>query len=63
MEPIGPFMTTGEVAAFCGVGPHTVRRWQKRGVLLPDQVLESGHRRYSADHVAQFVAQNAERVQ
>lgn len=56
-------MTTGEVATSCGVGPHTVRRWQKTGVLLPDLVLESGHRRYSADHVAEFIAQNAERVQ
>ena len=63
MAAIGQFMTTGEVATSCGVGPHTVRRWQKSGVLLPDLVLESGHRRYSADHVAEFIAQNAERVQ
>jgi DNA-binding transcriptional MerR regulator len=46
--------TIAEVAALTGVTPHTLRYYERIGLLDIDR-HESGHRRYSTDDVARIV--------
>ncbi len=41
-----PLMTSGEVAALFGVGPHTVTYWGQKGRLTVADRTPGGHRRY-----------------
>lgn len=49
------FYKAGEAADFIGVSLQTLRNWQERGVLIPDKVLESGHRLYSESQLEDFI--------
>lgn len=39
--------TTGEIARICGVSVRTVQYYDDRGVLVPSELSEGGHRLYS----------------
>lgn len=41
--------TTGEMAKLCGVSVRTVQYYDKRGILMPDELSEGGRRIYSED--------------
>ena len=45
----------GEAADFIGVSLQTLRNWQRKGILIPDKVLESGHRLYSESQLEEFI--------
>lgn len=49
------YFKAGEAADFIGVSLQTLRNWQERGVLIPDKVLESGHRLYSESQLEDFI--------
>lgn len=41
--------TTGEMAKLCGVSVRTVQYYDKRGILMPNELSEGGRRIYSED--------------
>lgn len=49
------YYKAGEAADFIGISLQTLRNWQERGVLIPDKVLESGHRLYSESQLEKFI--------
>ena len=49
-EPREP-LTIGELAHRLGLGPATLRKWERVGLLAPDRDPDTGHRRYPADAV------------
>ena len=40
------YLTIGELSAQLGVATVTLRRWEKRGSLMPSFMTPGGHRRY-----------------
>jgi DNA-binding transcriptional MerR regulator len=57
MRPMKSTLSIGELSAASGLSTHTLRYYEKLGVLKPADRTASGHRRYRADAVAwlQFV--------
>lgn len=51
----GNYIKSGEAAKFIGVSVQTLRNWQYRGILIPEQIFSSGHRRYSKEQLEKFV--------
>ena len=51
----GSYMTSGVASVLIGVVPESLRNWHHRGILVPDRVLSSGHRRYSLQQVVDYV--------
>lgn len=48
-------LTPSEVAERLGVSAATIRRWDKRGLLVPAMRFPgSGHRRYTEEQVEEF---------
>jgi len=43
----------GEFAKICGVSKQTIRNWEKEDKLTPIR-LESGHRRFSQEHISKI---------
>ena len=41
------YVKSGEAARYLGVSIQTLRNWQYRNILDPEQIYPSGHRRYS----------------
>ena len=55
------YMTTDELAKFIGVKRHTVEKWRKKGLLMPDVIGHGKNGRsgvfyYSKEHVLQLAA-------
>ncbi|MBM9504542.1 MerR family transcriptional regulator [Streptomyces sp. KK5PA1] len=57
VRPVEPpdLMTREQVAAYFGVRPGRVRRWELRGVLTPVQTA-AGERRYMTEEVQALAA-------
>jgi len=51
----GEFIAIGEVSRRLGIHPQTVRRMEKRGILLPAMTI-NGVRIYDASEVERLVA-------
>lgn len=49
---------TGEAAQYLGVTPHTLRNWHYRNLLVPELILESGHRFYTKEQLDKFMEEN-----
>ncbi len=47
----GPWLTISEVSEATGMSPHTLRYYERIGLMIPVERAESGHRRYSMDAV------------
>lgn len=45
----GPWLTISEVSSATGMSPHTLRYYERIGLMTPVERSESGHRRYSID--------------
>lgn len=50
-------LTISEVSRLIGVTPATLRRWDKKGHLVPKRTL-GGHRRYSLKQLADFLPED-----
>ena len=48
------YYTSGQVARMFGVTITTILSWQVKGILIPDRILKSGHRRYSEKVIKEF---------
>jgi DNA-binding transcriptional MerR regulator len=48
-------LTVQGVCDHFGVGRETLLRWEARGLLKPDSITESGHRRYDAKRIQRMV--------
>ena len=48
--------TSGDVARKVGVSITTVKKWEERGILLPDRKLPSGRRLYLEQTVTNFLS-------
>jgi MerR family transcriptional regulator, copper efflux regulator len=46
-------LTIGDLAARFGLATHVLRHWESMGLLEPAKRV-SGHRRYTADHIARM---------
>ncbi len=44
-------LTVREVAALLRVSPLTIKRWGKRGILIPIRLNERGDRRYRKEEI------------
>ena len=55
LKETGNFLSSGVAAQFLCINPQTLRNWQERGILVPERVLSSGHRRYSLQQIVDFV--------
>ena len=49
------FYSIGKFAKLIGGTPQTLRGWDKKGVLKPAQVAESGYRYYSQEQLNHFL--------
>lgn len=49
------YIKSGEAAKFFGVSVQTLRNWQDRGILVPEQIYPSGHRKYSRRQLEEFL--------
>ncbi len=47
----GPWLTISEVSSAIGMSPHTLRYYERIGLMHPVERAESGHRRYSMDAI------------
>lgn len=52
------FLTTGQVATYCGVNFRTVIRWIKRGILEAQRLPGRGDHRISRAHFLNFLEKN-----
>ena len=52
-------LTISETAALIGVTPATLRRWDKKGYLVPKRTL-GNHRRYTWEQLADFLPDSVE---
>jgi DNA-binding transcriptional MerR regulator len=60
-QPSADLLTTGDVARRAGVSSQAVKRWARRGVLLPEGRTEGGIRLYRREDVEAFLATRAAR--
>ena len=51
-------LTTGEVAAYCGVSQQTAIRWCDRGLIASHRIPGSLHRRVSKRELRAFIDRN-----
>lgn len=49
------YLKIGEVAKMTGVSTQTLRNYQRKGILVPEIVFDSGHRKYSVEQVEKFI--------
>lgn len=49
------YLKIGEAAEMIGVSTQTLRNYQRRGLLVPELVFDSGHRKYSVEQIEAFV--------
>ena len=49
------YLKVGEVAKILGVSTQTVRSYHRKGILVPEIVFDSGHRKYSVEQVEKFI--------
>lgn len=49
------YLKIGEAAAMIGCSCQTLRNYHKKGIVVPELVFETGHRRYSMEQVEQFI--------
>lgn len=52
------YLKVGEVARMLGVSTQTVRSYHRKGILVPEIVFDSGHRKYSVEQVEKFLWEN-----
>lgn len=49
---------TGAAAQYLGITPHTLRNWHYKNILVPELILESGHRFYTKEQLDKFMSEN-----
>lgn len=45
----------GEAAEMIGCSTQTLRNYERKGILVPDTVFETGHRRYTVEQIETFI--------
>lgn len=55
LKDTGCYLSSGVASQLIGVASQTLRNWQEKGILVPERVLSSGHRRYSLQQIVDFV--------
>ena len=38
-----------------GCSPQTLRNYERKGIFVPEAVLETGHRMYSVEQIEKFI--------
>lgn len=54
------YLKIGEVAQMLGISTQTLRNYQRRGLLVPEIIFDSGHRKYSVEQVENFIKKELE---
>ena len=49
------YLKTGEAADYIGIHPQTLRNYHAEGLLIPEIILDSGHRLYTREQLDKFV--------
>lgn len=57
MDSLKRYMKIGKAAEYVGVSTQTLRNYHDKGILVPEMVLDSGHRLYSVEQLDEFVKQ------
>jgi DNA-binding transcriptional MerR regulator len=55
MDTHKTYLKVGEASEYIGVCPQTIRNYHDRGILVPEMVLDSGHRYYSVEQLDKFI--------
>lgn len=58
MEKKKQYLRTGEAADYIGISHQTLRNYHQQGLLIPERILDSGHRYYSLKQLDRFIAEN-----
>jgi len=53
------YLKIGEAAKLIGCSCQTLRRLHKRGILIPELIFDTGHRKYSLNQIEDFIVKNA----
>ena len=53
-------MKVGEASRYLGCSQQTLRNYETKGILFPDEVYPSGHRFYSESSLEEFVRKHME---
>lgn len=48
-------LRVGQASRYIGCSQQTLRNYEKRGILLPDEVYPSGHRFYKESTIQNFI--------
>ncbi len=59
-DDLPDLLTIGEAAAFLRVTPLTLKRWGKKGKLVPIRINSRGDRRYTKEQVLWLVGKSSE---
>lgn len=49
------YIKIGDAAKYIGVNPQTLRNYEKKGLLIPIVIRDSGHRLYSLNQLDDFI--------
>lgn len=55
-------LKTGAAADYLGVSVQTLRNYEERKLLVPIQVMPSGHRRYSLEQLDTFIEKSMAQI-
>ncbi|MCM1217797.1 MAG: MerR family transcriptional regulator [Lachnospiraceae bacterium] len=54
------YLRIGEAAFMVGCSCQTLRNYQRKGILVPEIILESGQRKYSVRQIEKFIQEQME---
>lgn len=49
------YVKIGKAAEMIGCSPQTLRNYERKGIFVPEAVLETGHRMYSVEQIEKFI--------
>lgn len=58
MENEKKYLRIGEAAELIGCSRQTLRNYHMKGILVPEIVFETGHRKYSVEQLEEFIQKN-----
>ena len=49
------YVKIGKAAEMIGCSPQTLRNYERKGIFVPEAVLETGHRMYGVEQIEKFI--------
>ena len=49
------YVKIGKAAEMIGCSPQTLRNYERKGIFVPEAVLETAHRMYSVEQIEKFI--------